>query len=222
MPLPIDVQVKDSTSIIFGTFISKSYKKLPTGEVVTVASVKVKKSIGLEYKDLLNQNQFNVIYPGGVWQNINYHVHGAPEFEPGEEVVLLLAKNRYGHAVLNLSMGKYTIQKIDDEETLVSSLMPEHEYGKMKLKDFEKLAFDRFGETFQEKRERNVVHIHKPKIKKKITKKSVGRSIASVEGEEPGEVDLDVSKDRSFALFFFLFFIVIIGVYYLKSLGKRR
>lgn len=150
IPTPIEDQVDHSYGVIHGKFVSKTYKKLKTGEVVTEATIKINSSSGIKNSEIINKNNFKVLYPGGTWQGIVYKVQGAPNFSNDEEVVLLINKGKFGFAVSNLGMGKYKVVNKLGRKHLVSSIFPNHpKIGKISFEDFNDIVLNTKGASLQ-------------------------------------------------------------------------
>jgi len=145
-PLPIDKQLNESKAVIKGEYQGATYKKTSTGEIVTVASFKIEDSVGLKQNEMLNKNDFKVIFPGGKWNKMVYTIDGAPQFSQGESSVLILNKSPYGFVLNGLSLGKYEIVKKDGQLGLMSSVFPDHpKLGFIALDSFNTSLNDRFG-----------------------------------------------------------------------------
>lgn len=143
IPISYDEQIRNSDAIVHAVYKGKAYKKLGEGEVVTVNSFTLKGSSGISHSGLINKNDFKVITPGGVWDNHTYKLSGSPEFKDGEEVVLFLKKTGAGFSVMNLSLGKYTIEEEGQEKYIRNAVFPEHPRMKpIKLNELqEKLTY---------------------------------------------------------------------------------
>lgn len=146
-PLPLEKQLTESKAVIKGEYQSATYKKAAGGEIVTVASFKIHESIGLKDNEILNRNDFKIIFPGGKWNNMVYTIDGAPTFTPGEQSILILNKSPYGHVLNGLSLGKYEIVKNSEGEVgLASAAFPNHpKLGFISLDVFNSGLSNRFG-----------------------------------------------------------------------------
>jgi len=181
-PVPFGRQLRESDGVVHVRFNSASYKKLPNGEIVTMGSFQIIKSIGVPNSDIVNKNNFVVTYPGGHWQNKGYQVHGSPEFKVNEEAVLILKKADLGYRIKGLSLGKYNFSRENDTKNLYisSSVFPNHpKLGKIMMSDFEYLVEDHYGEKFVEINSDKYVHFRKKKIRKANQRR--GRMPASVD-----------------------------------------
>lgn len=145
-PLPIHKQLDESKAVIKGEYQGATYKKTSTGEIVTVASFRVDDYVGLKENEILNKQDFKVIFPGGKWNKMVYTIDGAPKFQKGESTVLFLNKSRHGFVLNGLSLGKYDIIKKDGEVGVSSSVFPNHpKLGFIPLEEFNSELDDRFG-----------------------------------------------------------------------------
>ena len=150
VPLPLDEQLKESDGVVWGTYLGHSYKRLPKGEVVTIGSFKVKKQAGLRYQDLLNRNKIDVIYPGGVWQGIEYDVLGSPSFNKKEEVLLFVKRTGLGFVIQNLSLGKYKVSKSRNDINFHSTVFTNHpKLGSFSLDHLNDLLLERFNANLE-------------------------------------------------------------------------
>ncbi len=145
-PLPIHKQLDESKAVIKGEYQGATYKKTSSGEIVTVASFKVEDYVGLKENEILNKQDFKVIFPGGKWNKMVYTIDGSPKFQKGESTVLFLNKSRHGFILNGLSLGKYNIVKKDGEVGVSSSVFPNHpKLGFIPLEQFNMELDDRFG-----------------------------------------------------------------------------
>jgi hypothetical protein len=124
IPLSIEQQMRDATGVIRGIYQGSSYKKERNDKVVTEASFKIKTMSGIKNHEVINKNNFKVIFPGGKWHGVTYQITGTPDFKVGEEVVLLITKTNMGFFLTNLALGKYTIKKEFGKEYLTSVVFP--------------------------------------------------------------------------------------------------
>lgn len=142
----VEDRLNFATGVIKGKFLGKVYKKLPSGRVVTEVTIKVEAFSGLKQNEIINHNNFKVTYPGGVWQNRVYKVHGAPNFKPNETVVLLVKKGDFGYIVPDLAMSKFSIIKKDQKLHLQSDVFSNKKgVGLIGLNEFESLVERSFG-----------------------------------------------------------------------------
>jgi hypothetical protein len=178
-PLSLDDQLKESDGVIWGVYLGDQFKKLPTGEVVTVGSFKIKLQAGLKYGDLLNRNKIDVLYPGGKWQGIEYSVTGSPQFKKNEEALLFLKKTNHGFVIQNLSLGKYSITESRNDVKFHSTVFRNHpKLGEFSLNQLNSLLLDRFNS--------NLDSIASFSVSVKNIRKKTDRSIASSNSLESG------------------------------------
>lgn len=223
VPTPFEKQVMDSYGVIRGNFSGSVYKKLPSGEVVTQASFRVKESAGLKPNEMVNKNDFKVLFPGGKWQGVVYQVHGSPKFQEGEDVVLLLAKGEHGFLLKNLSLGKYNVYRKNGQNFLASSVFSNHpKLGRIKYKAFEEMVEHRFGKRIENiKDDRYVYQAPKSPVKRSafasLNRKKKGRAIASV-GNETEESQL---QNTSVNVLWLVLLFGFMGAYSAYSLDRK-
>ncbi len=119
----MESKLKNSNGVLFGVLNNKTYKKLPSGKLVTEASFKILKVSGIDTFKIINKNNFKVYYPGGKWQGVDYKDSTYPELSKGEELIVLLKKDKYGFMlqdgidsifeIKNLSRKKYLVSKFN-------------------------------------------------------------------------------------------------------------
>lgn len=177
IPLPIKKQVKESGKVVEGSVISLE-SKLHNGVIISSVRLLVDKWIGLE----LNQTYLNVHFPGGRVENQVYKVEGTPEFELGEDVVLMLVEQDGKFWVNNLGLGKYSIKMLGERKVLVNQIFPNHPgVGQISVDKFHTLTEwvtkKKFKERYKDKYEIN----NERDLHSKIIQRRRGRSIASEE-----------------------------------------
>ncbi|MBT7608541.1 MAG: hypothetical protein HN576_02215 [Bacteriovoracaceae bacterium] len=203
IPLSVKQQLRDASGVIRGVYQGSTYKKMRGDRVITEASFKISTMSGLKNHEVINKNNFKVIFPGGKWQGVNYQISGSPTFKKNEEVVLLLTKTSNGFAVTNLALGKYTIKKEFGKEYLSSALFPNHKnLRSIPLAQFNSYVKDYFGS--------GMINIDPDKfvykgISKERKQKTKGRRPASTE-EEATETERENSIVWLVILFAFLGF----------------
>jgi len=135
-----------SDAVIRGFYLGSSYKKLPNGEVVTVASIKVsqisQKSSEKLYREKLGGGGFKLIIPGGEWGGVSYRVPGSPTFIDGEEVLLFVKKGKYGYMLSDLALGKLKRKEAKYSEKQLFESMNHHIVS---VDDISLRAKERFG-----------------------------------------------------------------------------
>lgn len=210
IPVPLDRQLKSSYGVIHAVYKGSNYKKLSDGQVVTNASFRVLQSSGLKSSEIINKNDFKVIYPGGKWQGLVYNVPGSPTFTEGEEVVLLLSKGSRGFMVNNLKMGKYEIFEEDGVRYLGSSAFRSHpKLGKISFSDFERKLFSYFGSDFQSKH-------HDKYIANTNSSKKTGRKVASV------DVENEDVKSNGMSIYWLVLIFGLMGSYSSYVMKRKR
>lgn len=142
----IEDRMRTATGVIKVEYLGEAYKKLPDGQVVTEATVRILENSGVKSSDIINHNNFKILLPGGLWQGRRYKVSGVPRFQPGEISYLVIQKSDFGFILPNLAMSKFDIKSEDSEKFLVSSIFSNKMgIGKIKEKDFNLLVEETFG-----------------------------------------------------------------------------
>lgn len=189
-PIAFDKQLREADGAIEGKFLGASTIRNSDDEVFTQATFLVKRVVGFSQGQIANNQRLVVIYPGGVWQGINYSVQGSPRFKENEEVFLILTKTQQGYTLNNLSLGKYRIEHSGAEKHLVSEVFPEDEnLGHIPFSKVEQAIHQVFRKSFDEIS--NDKHISMEDTNHVIPQEQVtkapGRSIASVESDSPAQ-----------------------------------
>jgi len=215
VPVSLERQLKESSGVIIGEYLGETYKRMPSGQIITEATIKLDQTAGIDPNHLVNKNNIKVIYPGGLWQDMVYQVHGAPKFSKGRKVALLLKKDAHGFWVNNLALGKYNIVKRDGELSLVSEVFPNHpNFKKITMNDFTRMVSNVYGtelggltknievitvhhekEHIQQYHHGDHHHGHNLKTKRK-------REIASIRNDESSQKDEPKSPLFGLALMF--------------------
>lgn len=199
---PIEDRLQHSSGVIRGKFLGKVYKKLPSGKIVTEATIKVSEFSGLEQNEIINHHNFKVMYPGGVWLGRVYKVHGTPSFTQGQEVVLIVKKGEFGYVLPNMALSKFDLETNDKKVTLKSSVFPDKKgVGHLSLEEFSVLVEGSFGEP-----------MHKLVIDKYVDKGVRARKInkrqpASMSKEEKS------SEDENIPVMWFVIGLGILGFF---------
>jgi hypothetical protein len=150
IPLSMEHQLRDATGVIRGTYQGSTYKKMRGDRIITESSFKISTMSGLKNHEVINKNSFKVIYPGGKWQGVNYHISGSPTFKQNEEVVLLITKTNNGFAVSNLALGKYSIKREFGKEYLTSAVFPHNKnLGSIPLSKFNSMVKESYGSPME-------------------------------------------------------------------------
>lgn len=199
---PIKDRLQHSNGVIRGKFLGKVYKKLPSGRIVTEATIKVSEFSGLEQNEIINHHNFKVMYPGGVWLGRIYKVHGTPNFSQGQEVVLIVKKGEFGYILPNMALSAFNIEENDKNLFLRSTIFPEKKgVGHLSLNDFSLLLEDSFGEP-----------MHKLVVDKYVDKgekfvKKGKRQPASIKKEE------DKADEDKIPVLWFVFGLGLLGFF---------
>jgi len=220
IPLSLDKQLEDASGVLKGKFVGLSYRKMGENKIITEATFQIIESSGIKQRDIINKNNFKVIYPGGKWQNLDYRVSGAPSFKLNEEAILVVKKSSLGFVVKGLSMGKYLIKKNRDETYFKSSVFPDHAVlGKISIKDFNDSLVRTFGSPLEKVKTDKFVY-----IPKKIEKKSSSRSPASASSPRYiASETLDSNEEKSSTSTFWLVILfAILGGYSALSIKKKN
>ena len=178
-PIPLEKQLSSSYGVLDAIYQGTSFKKL-SDEIVTVASFKIIKSVGLKYREKINKNNFSLILPGGRWQGLNYHSKNVPRFKKNERVILLISKTKQGFYLNNLGLGKYDIYLENGHEYLRSAIFPKHpSLGRIKMTLFEQKIMETFGERLEKIHHKKFVYDHN--INSKVKDRSFKRKPSSLD-----------------------------------------
>lgn len=185
VPISLDHQLRESSGVIRGEYLGSSYKKSANGDVITEASFKLKSMAGLKHHQIINKNNFKIIYPGGKWQGVVYQVTGSPEFKKGEDAILLISKGPLGYMPTNLALGKYSIDREFGKEFISSVVFPSKDnLSQIPYEKFNQKIEDRFGSGLGEVNLDKFVYKGKEETSQL---KSKGRKPASISEEEQEE-----------------------------------
>lgn len=177
IPVPIKKQVKESGKIVEGNVVSLE-SKLNDGVIISSVRLLVDKWIGFELK----QTYLDVHFPGGRMQDQVYKVEGTPEFELGEDVVLMLVEQDGKYWVNNLGLGKYSIKMLGERKVLVNQIFPNHPgVGQISVDKFHTLTEWVIKKKFQERYKDKYEINNERDMHSKILQRRRGRSIASEE-----------------------------------------
>lgn len=205
IPLSMEKQLERSSSVIQGIYRNSSFKRLPNGDVVTLASFEIEKISGLTSSQILNHRDYKVMLPGGEWDGLTYFVTGVPSFKPGERVVLLLLDTPYGPIINNLALGKYHIVQREEGSVLVSDVFPQHpSLGNIALESFENMLITRFGSGLAE-------HSLKNQINRKVSSDTTDKSLDA--GEERTPASIAEEKASSFSPLLLVIILALLGAY---------
>lgn len=150
----VETSLKDrlriASGVVKGEYLGESYKKLPSGQIVTEATFRILESSGIKSSEIVNHNNFKVLLPGGVWQGRVFKVSGVPKFKTSEITTLVLKKSEFGYVLPNLAMSKYDLKIVDNEKFLVSEIFSHKEgVGRIKLEKFNQIVYQTFGSALK-------------------------------------------------------------------------
>ncbi|WP_372654804.1 hypothetical protein [Halobacteriovorax sp.] len=193
IPLSLEKQMENADGVLRGKFKGVEYRKISDNKIITEATFSIVESVGVKQSEIINKNNFKVIYPGGKWQNLDYRVSGTPSFKDDEEAILILKKTSLGYTVKGLGMGKYEVVKNEDNEFYKSSVFPNHvSLGEISKNSFETVILNEFGTDMKSVKSDKFVNVPVRYIEKKSS--TSGRFPASV-GRSPGSENLDQSEE---------------------------
>lgn len=214
IPLPMEKQLERSSAVIQGVYRNSTYKRLPNGDVVTLASFEVEKMSGLTSSQVLNHRDFKVMLPGGEWEGLTYFVTGVPTFKPGERVVLLLADTPYGPVLNNLALGKYHLAHSEEGMILISDIFPDHStLGHIAYDDFESMLTKRFGNGLAE-------HSYKNQINRKVSSAPADKSLVTGDERSPASIE-EEKNSSSFGPLLLVIILALLGAYGTYLLRER-
>ena len=192
----IDSKLKNSNGVLFGVLNSKTYKKLPSGKLVTEVSFKVHKVSGIDTFKIINKNNFKVYYTGGKWQGVEYKDSAYPELSRGEELIVLLKKDKYGFMLQDGIESVFEIKNISRKKYLVSKF---NLTKKLLLDDFRLSVASVFKEQLHE--------VTPDFYFKKAN--NIKRSIASVSDTEPQSTTIEKRSSLWGIISVFIFLIAM-------------
>ena len=218
--VPLETQVQNAGGVIWGKFVGSASKKIDDN-IVTEAGFELLAASGITPSEIVNKNNFKIIYPGGIWQGIVYATLGTPRFKKGEEVVLFVTKGPYGFQLTNLGLSKYlVIRKGREEVFLKNSIFPEHPHlGHISLDLLNDLLRDRFQQVLSE----NIVQDKNIYKKNYIGKLYVEKKNGSWEVRNPASTTSikkeDYQKKSYQSIVWIILMFSILGGYF--AMGKR-
>lgn len=219
--VPLEGQLKYSDAIVQGVVNNSESKMLPNNEIVTEVSLKLSHYAGLNSSQLIYPGNFKILVPGGVWNGMVQSVSGAPDFSPGEKVMVFLKNSKYGFHVSSLSLGKYRSVKEGIDEHWQSVVFPEDkELGRITKKKLDFVLNDVFGAGLSE--------VTANFLKKKSVNKP-SRAIASTGKRSRTPSSINEGRKRkpankktgssSFSLFWLVILFAVLAAY--KTLSER-
>lgn len=207
-PVPFSKQLSEADGIIYGVFLGEGSKKLPDGKIVTEASFKLNKTVGLENRYLVNKKLFKIQFDGGEWQGLRHQNRTAPQFIVNKAYVVLIKKGQYAFTPYMDRLGAYEViyEVIDDQETLgVKSLaFPEHpKLGFIPYRTFDILVHSAYGSYMSETSANQFVY---------IPKKDIERTPGSIDEEES-----PVKKKGQMNALWFALILGLLGAYKMRK-----
>src|SRR5690554_4877702 len=146
-PVTIKEQIKGAQSIVQGEVVSVTSTSDPELGIVSKVFLRADRWLGAEVEN----NHLEVFFPGGSLPNGDVKlVHGSPEFQPGEKVVIF-AQDRKGRLwVRGMGLGKFSIKKVGRRSVIVNQIFPQvPDVGQMPLETFVSLVGQVKGESLQ-------------------------------------------------------------------------
>lgn len=209
VPISIKKQLQESDAIVEG-IVAFSETVEHEGKILTKVSINLDRWIGVSPED----NQVDVFYPGGELNGKHVIVHGAPELNLGENVILFLKKKNDGELWMNnLGLGKFSIKRVGTRKVMVNQIFPGYPaVGQMDLERFVDLSTwvkkTSFTVRFKDKYEVN----HDKTVKQYI--KNQGRSLASL------NANTNENHVEEFPIYWLVFLLGCLGV--LFRLAKNK
>jgi hypothetical protein len=204
----LNLSLQESDAIVHGRFISSSFKKLPTGEVVTVKTFDVLKISNQLAKSAnrLRQGKFYLIVPGGKWAGVSYQMDMSIDFKAAEEVVIFAKKSRYGYRLSGAH--DRSIMRKEHSRWGTTERYTFGDQSSLSLLELDTHIAGRFGYGLKEIP--TDFHIHKGEVRSQrypsSRKGTAGRSIASIEDESVAHNSDAENK------FYYWWGVIILGV----------
>ena len=212
VPIPLESQLINSKGVVEAEYYAKDYKQTKDGDVLTVLTFKVDKFVGLRRNEILNQNYFQVLVPGGVWQNEVYSVPGVSKFSKGEKVVLIVNKGEQGFVLHNQAMGKYQIIEKEGRKYLKSSVFPQHaKLGEIDYKHFQEKVLEVFKKDFISFHDGKKIYLadnNGNTYAKDSKKRGPARMVASIHEEETERT----GNNNSISIFWLAVVLAVLGI----------
>jgi hypothetical protein len=214
LPLPIDRQLKDAEAVVQGLVLEKNYKRISNEneDIVTEVSLRVIRSAGLKPSDLVNKNAFKIILPGGEWQGATFNYPGSPSFISGEEVVLIIKREKYGFSLSELALSKYLIKTKLGKVYLQSEIFPEHsKLGHIPFEEFDELVNFHLGSS--------LIHLGEDRSVSKVAEDSAIHSSKNLLREPAGQMNRDEEeiKESRVSLFWLVVIFSVLGLFSIIS-----
>ncbi len=209
VPISIKKQIIESDDIIHGEVRSIQSERTDSG-IVTYAELKIDHWLG----DYNPETEFVKLYfPGGTIGDDVYEVHGSPQFEIGESVVVFTKKVNGEVWVNNLGLGKFSLKTLGAKKVLVNQVFPGNpQVGQITWDKFVSLSEwmkkRKFQERFKDKYELN----KEKQARTRVFERDKGRSIASIKQAK--------SEKESFSVNWLVFLLAILLVVF-KIVRKK-
>ncbi len=179
-PISIKNQIRQSDGVLQGEVITVMSEETPKG-IVSKVTVLANKWIGIEPED----NFVDVYYPGGNVGDKIVKVHGSPQFEIGEKIILFTKIQDKKHWVNNLGLGKFSMKVMGERMVMINQIFPGHpQVGQMNVEKFYTLSEwvkkNKFKERYKDKYELNI----EKEAQARISNHKKGRSIASIQEQQ--------------------------------------
>jgi hypothetical protein len=154
--LPIQKQIEEANAGGEVSLLSSHTFKNLNGNIVTEYFFKPENVYNIS-SDELNNGSIKIQLPGGTFEGITTQVEGAPEFEIGKKVFLLFKKEHNNIYLSNFTLGKYNIQKYNNEDYYVSEVFPLHpNVGRIKKDSMIKMLKESWKLSNVENRKENI------------------------------------------------------------------
>lgn len=145
IPLPLDKQVESASIGAEVVLLNMQGFKHPAGYIATEYRFKIIEATNLNPEELDN-GKLVLTLPGGNHNGVTTVVDGSPRFNPGERIFLLLKKIDNKIYLSNFTLGKFNIQKIENEEYYVNEVFPNlQNVGRIKKSTMKKLMNDKWN-----------------------------------------------------------------------------
>lgn len=145
IPLPLDKQVESASIGAEVVLLNMQGFKHPAGYIATEYRFKIIEATNLNPEEL-DDGKLVLTLPGGNHNEVTTVVDGSPRFNPGERIFLLLKKIDNKIYLSNFTLGKFNIQKIENEEYYVNEVFPNlQNVGRIKKSTMKKLMNDKWN-----------------------------------------------------------------------------
>ena len=142
-PLSVRQKIEDSNAVVFGT-VTRTFgtKDKSKRRIVTVVTLDVERALGIQFKKIMTPKNFQVRHYGGVVgtgaSKIVESVAGAPRFNIGDRVALLLRYRDNVFWVHYLAAGVFSRVTLNGQDYLRSSVFSDRpNIGLISLRHFD-------------------------------------------------------------------------------------